>query len=55
VIAHEAWQIRLSHDDGQGLAEYALILMLIALVAIAALLVLGPQISTMLSQMGTLI
>ena len=29
-------------DDGQGLVEYALILMLVALVAIAALALLGP-------------
>ena len=55
MMAHEVRRVRVSHDDGQGLAEYALILMLIAMVAIAALLVLGPQISTMLSQMGALI
>ena len=43
------------NDDGQGLAEYALILMLIAMVAVAALLFLGPQISAILSQMSALI
>jgi Flp pilus assembly pilin Flp len=42
-------------DEGQGLAEYALILALIAMVAITALLFLGPQISSMLSQMGAMI
>ena len=37
---------RLSPDeDGQGLAEYALILALIAIVAIVALLFLGGQVS----------
>lgn len=36
-------------DDGQGLAEYALILALIAIVAIVALLFLGQQISGVLS------
>jgi Flp pilus assembly pilin Flp len=41
--------------EGQGLAEYALILALIAMVAITALLILGPQISTMLSTMGAMI
>jgi pilus assembly protein Flp/PilA len=36
-------------EEGQGLAEYALILALIAIVAIVALLFLGTQISTILS------
>jgi pilus assembly protein Flp/PilA len=39
-------------EDGQGLAEYALILALIAIVAIVALIFLGGQISTILSQVG---
>ena len=44
----------LRHDDevGQGLAEYALILALIAIVAIIALLFLGSQISDRLSEVG---
>ena len=37
---------------GQGLAEYALILALIAIVAIIALLFLGGQISKILSSVG---
>jgi pilus assembly protein Flp/PilA len=37
---------------GQGLAEYALILALIAIVAIAALLFLGGQLKTILSTVG---
>ncbi len=40
-------------DEGQGLAEYALILALIAIVAILALLFLGSQISSILSRVGT--
>ena len=36
-------------DEGQGLAEYALILALIAIVAIVALIFLGGQVSTILS------
>lgn len=40
-------------DDGQGLAEYALILALIAIIAILALLFLGSQISDILSNTGT--
>jgi Flp pilus assembly pilin Flp len=39
-------------DDGQGLAEYALILALIAIVAIVALLFLGEQISSILFNVG---
>ena len=39
-------------EDGQGLAEYALILGLIAIVAIVALLFLGSQISNILSVVG---
>jgi pilus assembly protein Flp/PilA len=40
-------------EDGQGLAEYALILALIAIVAIIALIFLGGQVSTILSTVGT--
>ena len=40
-------------DDGQGLAEYALILALIAIVAIVALLFLGSQVSDKLNVIGT--
>ena len=39
-------------EDGQGLAEYALILALIAIVAIVALIFLGNQVSTILSKVG---
>ncbi len=39
-------------EDGQGLAEYALILALIAIVAIVALIFLGGQISSKLSIVG---
>jgi len=39
-------------DDGQGLAEYALILALIAIVAIIALIFLGTQVSGILSTVG---
>jgi pilus assembly protein Flp/PilA len=39
-------------EDGQGLAEYALILALIAIVAIIALIFLGSQVSKILSTVG---
>jgi pilus assembly protein Flp/PilA len=41
-----------SGEDGQGLAEYALILALIAIVAIVALIFLGGQVSGVLSKVG---
>lgn len=40
-------------EHGQGLAEYALILALIAVVAIVAVTFLGGQISTILSTVGS--
>jgi len=42
-------------EEGQGLAEYALILALIAIVAIVALIFLGTQISSILSEIGAAI
>jgi pilus assembly protein Flp/PilA len=39
-------------EDGQGLAEYALILALIAIIAIVALIFLGGQVSQILSNVG---
>ena len=46
--------VRHDDEDGQGLAEYALILALIAIVAIIALIFLGGQVSTILSNVGRL-
>ena len=45
----------ISRSEGQSLAEYALILALIAVVAIAALIFLGGQIADILSQIGATI
>ena len=42
-------------EAGQGLAEYALILALIAVVAIGALLFLGGEIAQVLSTIGATI
>ena len=39
-------------EEGQGLAEYALILALIAIVAIIALIFLGHQVSGILNTVG---
>ena len=43
---------KLRREDGQGLAEYALILALIAIIAIVALIFLGGQVSQILSNVG---
>jgi pilus assembly protein Flp/PilA len=45
-----AWLHR--DEEGQGLAEYALILALIAILSIIALLFLGGQVSKVLSTVG---
>jgi pilus assembly protein Flp/PilA len=42
-------------EEGQGLAEYALILALIAIVAILALVFLGSQIQDILERIGSAI
>jgi Flp pilus assembly pilin Flp len=39
-------------EHGQGLVEYALILILIAIVAILSLIILGGTLSTMISNVG---
>jgi Flp pilus assembly pilin Flp len=44
--------LRHRDQDGQGLVEYALILSLIAIVAIAALVFLGGQLSAILNTVG---
>ena len=43
---------RLRDEQGQGLAEYALILVLIAIVAIVSLAFIGGNLSTILSKVG---
>jgi pilus assembly protein Flp/PilA len=44
--------IRREDEDGQTLVEYALLLALIAIVVIAALLILGPIVSGIFSDVG---
>ena len=54
-FVHRAFDKVRDEEAGQGLAEYALILALIAIVAIVALLFLGSQISDKLSIVGNAI
>jgi pilus assembly protein Flp/PilA len=43
----------INDDEGQGLAEYALILVLVSIVAVGALTALGGQITTVFSTITT--
>lgn len=40
----------LPQEEGQGLVEYALVLVLVAIVVIAILLILGPQVGNVFSR-----
>lgn len=40
------------NEDGQGMVEYGLIIGLIAVVVVAALVILGPKIADMFSNIG---
>ena len=40
-------------ENGQGLVEYALILVLVAIVVIAALMILGPLIGNVFSKVNS--
>jgi pilus assembly protein Flp/PilA len=42
----------LNRESGQGLVEYALVLVLVAIVVIAILALLGPQIGNVFSQIN---
>ena len=44
-----------SKEEGQGLAEYALILVLVAIVCVAALLLLGGNINSVLCNVADVI
>lgn len=43
----------MSDEEGQGMAEYGLLLALIAVGVIAALVILGPQISGIFTRIST--
>jgi len=40
-------------EEGQGMVEYGLILVLVAITAIAGLIIIGPKISSFFSSMGS--
>ncbi len=41
-----------NEESGQGMVEYALIIALIAIVVVAALVILGPKIANMFTNVG---
>jgi len=40
-------------EEGQGMVEYGLIIALVAVVAIAGLIILGPKLSTLFTSLGS--
>jgi pilus assembly protein Flp/PilA len=50
LLSKEEIKMYLPREEGQGLVEYALILVLVAIVVIAILALLGPQISNIFSK-----
>ena len=48
----KAVEFQMAREEGQGLAEYGLILALVAVVCIGAVTLLGTQISSILSQLA---
>ncbi len=52
-LINEAYvRLTVRGEDGQGMVEYALIIVFIAIVVIAALLVLGPKIGNLYNEAG---
>ena len=51
-LSRNLQMLTLGASRGQGLAEYALILALIAILAVSALVFLGGQLNTILSTVG---
>ncbi len=52
ILFGRRWPWSDPDENGQGLAEYALILALIAIIAIVALIFLGGSVSKILSNVG---
>jgi pilus assembly protein Flp/PilA len=50
TIGGKGKMLFLHREDGQGLVEYALVLVLVAVVVIAILTLLGPQIGNVFSR-----
>jgi pilus assembly protein Flp/PilA len=53
LVAIQSYLATLKREEGQGMAEYGLILALVALAVVAAFLFLGDEISTLISEVGS--
>jgi pilus assembly protein Flp/PilA len=47
------WAKTMKKEEGQDMAEYALLIGLIAVVVVAAVIILGPQIAALFTKVGT--
>jgi Flp pilus assembly pilin Flp len=45
-------EFSVNRSDAQGLVEYAIIIALVAVIAIAGLVLLGPAVTSLLSELG---
>lgn len=53
MIALNAYMASLKNEEGQGLAEYALIIVLVSLVVVLALTAVGGEIDTVFTDIKT--
>jgi pilus assembly protein Flp/PilA len=51
VYARRCKMVYLPREEGQGLAEYGLILVLVAVVVVAALMLIGPEVADMYNRL----
>jgi pilus assembly protein Flp/PilA len=51
-LSSSRWRLWRRHQEGQGLVEYSLVLLLIAIVVIAALVVLGKATGNLFSNVS---
>ena len=53
LVAIQNYLATLKREEGQGMAEYGLILALVALAVVAAFVFLGEEVSTLISEVGS--
>jgi pilus assembly protein Flp/PilA len=53
MVMVQSYLATLEREEGQGMAEYGLILALVGLAVVAAFLFLGEQVSVLISEVGS--
>jgi pilus assembly protein Flp/PilA len=53
IVMVQSYLATLKREEGQGMAEYGLILALVALAVVAAFIFLGDEVSTLISEVGS--